>query len=135
MEVFNFSIFSFVMICQFCKFEEIWISRHKSADFLRKYMKISKEILSKAFQDCPMSDSPWKNSTFIYNFSRKLIFFNSKMNFNFKQFDCDFFNIYQWMETYHSLIPFSIFQCIFVIDFSKSKDLVILNFENWNSEK
>ena len=38
------------------------------------------------------------------------------------------------METYHSLIPFSIFQCIFVIDFSKSKDLVILNFENWNSE-
>ena len=42
--------------------------------------------------------------------------------------------INEWMNVY-SLIPYSIFKCIFVMDFSKSKDLLILNFENWNSEK
>ena len=46
-----------------------------SSIFINGNMKFSQEILSKDFQDFPMSDSSWKNSTFIDNFSRKLIFF------------------------------------------------------------
>ena len=66
-------------------------------------------------------------------FNRQLIFFNSKLSFNFKQFDCDFFNIYQWMN--ECLFPHSLFYFqVYFLDwqFSKSKDLVILNFENWS---
>ena len=72
---------------------------------INESMKFSKEILSKVFQECPMSDSLGKHWTFIDNFSRKLIFFQiHTFHFHF-QFQFILFWTNQFQIWKHQWIP------------------------------
>ena len=72
---------------------------------INENMKFSKEILSKVFQECPMSDSLGKHWTFIDNFSRKLIFFQiHTFHFHF-QFQFILFWTNQFQIWKHQWIP------------------------------